>query len=332
MSTQFVIPLLVLIFFYTNIFLTVSRNIRTKSDSIRMERGEPESSQMTPADKKRLSTPNGGELMRKNNSECSIYEQQQQNGHQSRKSLQMARDFFKRRKSEIPSSSLSSKRYQFFNRKASNMETGMPMMMMVRSSSPAATASSLHENQSSLILKSIKSMPIRQNVSRQELTKSKMKTLKLTLTVVFVYVLCTMPFYVCTLINFFTEKKVAHSPHDNYIQKILSSFSRSFLDFLFYICSFLKAYVTTITNLLYQLNSCANPFIYLLFNSYTCRSIEKLAPPVTTHNNHTTTNNNNNRYCKCVALNMRCYMNFKCVCLKDETQLWPSMYMNLYRY
>jgi hypothetical protein len=54
------------------------------------------------------------------------------------------------------------------------------------------------------IFKQSKSIPIRQNLPvAKVLSKSKMKTLKLTLTVVIAYVLCSLPFYIATLIQFF---------------------------------------------------------------------------------------------------------------------------------
>ncbi len=54
------------------------------------------------------------------------------------------------------------------------------------------------------IFKQSKSIPIRQNLPvAKVLSKSKMKTLKLTLTVVIAYVMCSLPFYIATLIQFF---------------------------------------------------------------------------------------------------------------------------------
>ena len=53
------------------------------------------------------------------------------------------------------------------------------------------------------------SVKIRQNFPEAKvLSKSKMKTLKLTLTVVIAYVLCTLPFYIATLTHFFFGSQI----------------------------------------------------------------------------------------------------------------------------
>lgn len=69
-------------------------------------------------------------------------------------------------------------------------------------------------------------MPIRQNWSEKTLSKSKIKTLKLTVTVVIAYILCSVPFYVSVIINYFMREylEATLTSHKRTLMKVLRKF------------------------------------------------------------------------------------------------------------
>nr|QVK46041.1 G protein-coupled receptor [Proales similis] len=80
-----------------------------------------------------------------------------------------------------------------------------------------------------------------QNNSSKRISKSKMKTVKLTLTVIVLYIVCSTPYFFAIFLNYFFPIK------ENGFTK----------------------YAIVISAQLFQLNSCVNPWIYLYFNMKT---------------------------------------------------------------
>jgi hypothetical protein len=68
-------------------------------------------------------------------------------------------------------------------------------------------------------LNSTKMIPMRQNWSAKTLSKSKIKTLKLTLTVVIAYILCSVPFYSMLLTHVIIQSENYSQTHSQFMRK-----------------------------------------------------------------------------------------------------------------
>jgi hypothetical protein len=216
LATQFFIPLTVLIFFYSKIFIIVSRSIRYKKESLRAERShtiqQVESSLVGAAAADIIKRDSG-------NSSSSTGDNRNENdgedngGGEERLSLNDAQTKIVKKK----------KRKSFFNRRntppspaaAAPHQNLAQMNFMSNNNSSRATEgqylSNDSDNQYNMTALKIAStakknlVPMRQNLTRAELTKSKMKTLKLTMTVVLTYVFCSLPFYIAVTFNFIVD-------------------------------------------------------------------------------------------------------------------------------
>lgn len=189
MSTQFLIPLIILIVFYTNIFLAVSRSITSKKESLRIEC---------------LSDSPSGSFSTSLNTNV--------NGRRS-SSLGGFPKFLKPRLGQsltIRGLSPSVKR----GRAIETAKNSIELRPLNQNTVELATSNgsglwnggqSVWKKFSQLGNNNIDTPPIRQSVPTKTLTKSKIKTLKLTLTVVIAYVLCTLPFYVSNITNFIVD-------------------------------------------------------------------------------------------------------------------------------
>lgn len=208
MSTQFLIPLFVLTYLYSRIFLTVSRNISHKNASIRFERESSktatEINQLNQENS--LNTQNGMITEIKNDSENSIF--------RVRKTgfLLWLRSHFNksiRHKILYTSNKKSGKNIKFSRTQNFSLNNSLPkeyeMRLMLKRNETLSDSDkySMRLDKNSVYSKSFKkNFPIRQTFTGKALTKSKIKTLKLTLTVVITYVMCSLPFYICTFIHF----------------------------------------------------------------------------------------------------------------------------------
>ena len=244
--TQFLIPLCILIYFYANIFCAVSRNIRFKSDSLRIERGNTNSQNQHKETSliENLNRINSYEPSVNNNdtnSNSSIYEPSGRKTMFSFLSTRSHRLSFCNTRAKIQRRfTANTKNNNNYSKNIfSQIQTNTSSVpMLTRSSSTSGVSENklkIHKlSQSSAFTNSAsmrisakspigKNVPImRQNLTRQELTKSKMKTLKLTLTVVIMYVLCSLPFYLCTFINYRIDISSHPQAYSNNFVKILS--------------------------------------------------------------------------------------------------------------
>lgn len=169
--SQFITPLLLLLFFYTNIFKTVSHNIRRKNISIK------------------------NDLLLDNCMECD------------------SKCLISNRKSYLLEK--SSKVSRFF----SYFKTQAYMNFCCLSDDQALVKRTIAVSNKSFSEFDKVLMPIRQNRSAQMLSKSKMKTLRLTFIVVTFYLICSLPFYSSTFINvMIASDNYAHS-HGKFIRK-----------------------------------------------------------------------------------------------------------------
>lgn len=91
---------------------------------------------------------------------------------------------------------------------------------------------------------------------KNTLTKSKIDTLILTFAIVITFILCGLPFYLSILVNLFFPSIVNSSTKYLFIG----------IFFKFYFYNFFSIHLSKVMSLLFQLNSCANPIIYLIFN------------------------------------------------------------------
>jgi hypothetical protein len=107
-----------------------------------------------------------------------------------------------------------------------------------------------------------KKVSIRQHGNMVNITKSKMKTIKLTLTVIIMYIICSTPYFIGMLLNIILPPQFFNN--DFLSIHFCFSFFRD-LNLTFVVCFFLE-YFTVLSCLLFQLNSCVNPWIYLTFN------------------------------------------------------------------
>ena len=196
MSTQFLIPLLILTIFYTNIFLAVSKSITSKKESLRIECSAPESESTTMVTSTFIASI-GGRIRSSSSSLNGL------GGHRLSvltspkrgRSIEASKNSIELRPLEhSPSQNSGSgffKKLAQLSRSASQENPGVPL--------PPPPPSPPR---------------IRQSVPTKTLTKSKIKTLKLTLTVVITYVLCTMPFYISNITNYMVDVAALpeHSP------------------------------------------------------------------------------------------------------------------------
>nr|QVK46039.1 G protein-coupled receptor [Proales similis] len=185
-TSQFILPLFILIFFYTKIFITVANNINYKRASVRFYFPKPDENE----DKKPARAQS---IRRQSNHSASIND---------------------------------------------NNRLNVEIIPMLKTGQSRRVNSSVISIDSSIVHQP----PLRQNFSSQRLNKSKIKTLKLTLTVVIAYILCTMPFYLAVSVHFLFRIELMAGQTD------------------------IWASIMILTNLLFQLNSCANPFIYMVFS------------------------------------------------------------------
>ncbi len=217
LSTQFLIPLLVLIYFYSKIFLTVSKNIRHKNNSLRIER-ENSTKYTTKTLQPRASTSSASCAQIQNLLETSDRKnsmQDEKNKLKKKYKINFIRKCFRKTSCKNQRNFKNGKKLiVYYSRNDSNAS--------IRSSfSSKKFSTTYNSNENHGLLSGVKQnfktttttmtttqqfnkykMPtLRQNYTGKDLSKSKMKTLKLTLTVVFAYVICSLPFYVCTLIN-----------------------------------------------------------------------------------------------------------------------------------
>nr|DAA64484.1 TPA_inf: CCAP-like G protein-coupled receptor 1 [Tribolium castaneum] len=93
-------------------------------------------------------------------------------------------------------------------------------------------------------------IPIRQCDSRGIIPRAKIKTVKMTLVIVFVFVLCWSPYIVFDLLQVY-----------GHIPKTQTNIA-----------------IATLIQSLAPLNSAANPVIYCLFSTHLCRNLRKLPP------------------------------------------------------
>ncbi|CAF1052141.1 unnamed protein product [Brachionus calyciflorus] len=261
LATQFVIPFLILTFLYSKIFFTVSKNIRYKNASIKFERESTKT--LTELNLKNqinldnsLNTLNGTLLDVKHDSENSIFKAK---NNKNLSFVAWLRTNL-RHKFFFTSSKKKSKNIKFTNNRSCNTVSNRqfemkPIFKRNETLSETDKYSMKLDYKNSVYSKSFsKNYPIRQTFSGKALTKSKIKTLKLTLTVVLTYVFCSLPFYVCTFIHLMED--LSSKKPSNFFTQILVN-------------------TMILANLLYQLNSCANPFIYLFFNGNICKLITK---------------------------------------------------------
>lgn len=209
MSTQFLVPLFVLTFLYSRIFMTVSKNIKQKHASIRFERESSktatEINQLNQENS--LNTQNGLITEVKHDSDNSIFRDKKFG------ILWWIRSRFNqgiRHKFLFTSTKKSGKNIKFgksgnflMNDQTVPKEYEMRLMLKRKETLSDSEKYSMRLDKNSVYSKSFKNnFPIRQTFSGKALTRSKIKTLKLTLTVVITYVMCSLPFYVCTFIHF----------------------------------------------------------------------------------------------------------------------------------
>ena len=209
LSTQFIIPLFVLTYLYSRIFLTVSKNISHKHASIRFERESSKTgtdiNQILNQDNS-LNTNNGMMTELKNDSENSIC-RGKKTGFLVWIRCQLNKAI--RHKILYSSTKRRGKNIKFNQTRNSSLNISLPkeyeMKLMLKRNDTLSEWDkySVRVDKSSFLNKSFKnSVPIRQTFSGKALTRSKIKTLKLTLTVVITYVMCSLPFYICTFIHF----------------------------------------------------------------------------------------------------------------------------------
>lgn len=252
MSTQFLIPLIILIFFYTNIFLAVSKSITSKKESLKIEclRVSPSGS---------FSTAIGT------------------SGYSNGRSSSLAGLTFSGPRMgpslTVRGLSPSVKR----GRTIETAKNSIELRPLNRENTLELSISN-QSNGSSVWKKlsnNIDTQPIRQSVPAKTLTKSKIKTLKLTLTVVITYVLCTLPFYASNITNLMID--VSSKSHSSQFLQFLSELSALMNPNSLKLTSIYVYPVNAaiVTSLFYQLNSCANPFIYMVFNGNACKIIQK---------------------------------------------------------
>jgi hypothetical protein len=168
-STQFIVPLIILTFFYTNIFLTVAKNKHFKA-----ARSSFESGQNSPT---------------KSNSPRSRHRSDSQRSQNTRNLTE---------KSSFKCSTNI------------NDANANQALLYANKSNNAEDSIAIWQKRASYDSKP-KNLSLRHNYSQKVFTKSKMKTLKLTLTVVIAYVLCSLPFYVSTLFNFIIGSSIKKS-------------------------------------------------------------------------------------------------------------------------
>ncbi|GAB6020741.1 hypothetical protein CHUAL_003403 [Chamberlinius hualienensis] len=92
--------------------------------------------------------------------------------------------------------------------------------------------------------------PIRSHTSVNRISRAKMKTVKLTIAVIFCYIVCSLPFFSSII-----YAKWINVDKNN---------------------TFLTSYAFTLLALLVSLNSCVNPWLYLVFNENLARTAKEL--------------------------------------------------------
>ena len=169
---QFFLPFFILLVLYSSIFIAVSNSITYKNVSIQRERDLSDAN--LPFNQAKHSGASRKQHTTSNHDAVVVYVRSKHQGS-----------------SQNSSPLVSTKKYHVVD---ANKFTNMPSISFHN----AHTRSSKH-----LSLKT-DSTPIRQNFPAAKVfSKSKMKTLQLTLTVMIAYVLCTLPFYTSILVNFF---------------------------------------------------------------------------------------------------------------------------------
>ena len=207
-STQFFIPLVILIVFYTKIFLAVSQNIRFKNASVKIETSSAKLEGSNSINDMNACA-SGIQTPRK-----SLRFSLAPNRHTRRCSEDSSEIGMNNRKQSLPMRWLRTIRSKsvFSTATTRTRETDVnevhPMILKNLAYSPsnlqvgdavAKKRSSKHSSFNSIVA----NVPIRQNWSVKTLSKSKIKTLKLTVTVVIAYILCSLPFYLAVITNFF---------------------------------------------------------------------------------------------------------------------------------
>lgn len=215
MSTQFLIPLVVLIVLYTNIFLAVSKSIKSKKESLRIEclGDSPSGSFSATMSTDRRSSSLAGLAFVGPRLGPSLTVRGLSPSVKRGRGIEAAKNSIELR--------------------PLNRDDQLDMMSRSSCYNHNTTRNSsirFSKKFSQLSNSTINPPPpvIRQSISAKTLTKSKIKTLKLTLTVVIAYVLCTLPFYVSNIANFILD--VSAKLHSNtFLQFLSKNNKRTFL-------------------------------------------------------------------------------------------------------
>lgn len=107
---------------------------------------------------------------------------------------------------------------------------------------------------------------MRRHRSKTFNTTQKFKTIKLTLTVIILYIICSTPYFVGLIMLTILQpsdsnSKVLSKTNITFDSSIFVYFSDNIHDIVF----FLQGYGMVLSCLLLQLNSCVNPWIYFTF-------------------------------------------------------------------
>lgn len=197
---QFFLPFVLLLFFYLSIFLAVSNSINVKKASFEAAKEYYDIS------------PSRNSSLKYKNDAKTCAEQDSFTKSTFKRSL-------KNVMLELCSKSSKTKQIKTFYQEETNLiemnsiildkSTNEEPKLIKNLQDEAHRSTRLNLN----IFKKNNSFPIRQNVPvTKVLSKSKMKTLKLTITVVIAYVMCSLPFYSATLIQFFFGPDIKKYP------------------------------------------------------------------------------------------------------------------------
>lgn len=246
---QFFIPLIILIFFYSSIFLAVSKNISHKNDSIKLERDSScryGDNTLTIKDNQVVKNNNVGNNNADGNSLMGDLETRRRRGCFFRIFSRKTEPNFSESGSSRSHSSKTKHKIHFTSKRREHSSSSSqdqnkaieilplkPIENRVNVNNAAFDQNKIlfkTNNSSSFQLK--QRVPIRQNRPSKFLSKSKMKTLKLTITVVIAYVLCTLPFYVGVFVYFFIDP--SYKNPKNIFHKIISKHHILYLKFVFF--------------------------------------------------------------------------------------------------
>ena len=101
---------------------------------------------------------------------------------------------------------------------------------------------------------SVNQISFRQHCTKN-FSKSKMKTIKLTLTVIVLYIICSTPYFIGMIVNLMLKPE----HYKGSVLSIKNNFNCcNFFIILFFLI--IKEYFIVLSCLLFQLNSCVNPW------------------------------------------------------------------------